>query len=413
MLKHHSIKLLLLFSLLVFAGCKDKEEPAEAPEPDAYFEYNHTGEGMIEFINLSENATSYAWDFGDTQTSSIKNPAHQYTLNGSFTVVLVATNGDKTDQYSSTVVISDFTTDSWEQVENFPGGKRAKAYSFRIGETYYVGYGTEYVDSWTDMWSFDPVAGTWTQKNNGPAIINGGVCFVIGNLAYIGLGESNVSPNVRFWKYDPAADTWAQIANFPGYGNSTITGATAFSYNGFGYVLNGNNTFTIEKEFWKYNPATNSWQQLDDFPGEARHLSSHFLIDDRVYVGCGAKRLGGGNSIFYDDLWEYNFTTAAWTKKADFPGEGRLGAAGFTINGKGYIGLGWRSVTDFYNFETVLYSDVWSYNPATNTWKERTSFPDLSRVYAFVMEFDGYVWIGTGKGQNGSEQNDMWEYKLE
>ncbi len=40
----------------------------------------------------SSNATSWAWDFGDGQTSTSQNPSHTYSAAGTYTVKLVATN---------------------------------------------------------------------------------------------------------------------------------------------------------------------------------------------------------------------------------------------------------------------------------------------------------------------------------
>jgi PKD repeat protein len=44
------------------------------------------------FVNQSQNATSYLWDFGDGQTSTQVNPWHQYTQAGTYTVTLIAMN---------------------------------------------------------------------------------------------------------------------------------------------------------------------------------------------------------------------------------------------------------------------------------------------------------------------------------
>lgn len=44
------------------------------------------------FTNNSTGAVSYLWDFGDGNTSGSVNPVHSYTLSGTFTVTLIATN---------------------------------------------------------------------------------------------------------------------------------------------------------------------------------------------------------------------------------------------------------------------------------------------------------------------------------
>jgi len=44
------------------------------------------------FVNQSQNANSYIWDFGDGSTSTQVNPWHQYTQPGTYTVKLIAMN---------------------------------------------------------------------------------------------------------------------------------------------------------------------------------------------------------------------------------------------------------------------------------------------------------------------------------
>jgi hypothetical protein len=44
------------------------------------------------FVNQSQNANSYLWDFGDGTTSTQFNPWHQYTQAGIYTVSLIAMN---------------------------------------------------------------------------------------------------------------------------------------------------------------------------------------------------------------------------------------------------------------------------------------------------------------------------------
>ncbi|HZV69971.1 MAG TPA: PKD domain-containing protein [Saprospiraceae bacterium] len=60
----------------------------------------------VTFTNLSYDATSYSWDFGDGTTSSEANPVHTYTGSGIFTVVLHGTRGSATVETSKDVTIS-------------------------------------------------------------------------------------------------------------------------------------------------------------------------------------------------------------------------------------------------------------------------------------------------------------------
>jgi hypothetical protein len=77
------------------------------PDPTAMFTYNVTN-NSVSFTDNSQNTTGWSWDFGDTQSSTQQNPTHTYTTNGTYTVILTASNGCGTD--TSTAVISIITT---------------------------------------------------------------------------------------------------------------------------------------------------------------------------------------------------------------------------------------------------------------------------------------------------------------
>ena len=72
----------------------------------ASFSFTQT-DSIVTFINNSQNATSYLWDFGDSTTSNLQDPIHTYSYQGNFTVVLTAfdTCGSVTDtQYVSIIL---------------------------------------------------------------------------------------------------------------------------------------------------------------------------------------------------------------------------------------------------------------------------------------------------------------------
>ncbi len=58
------------------------------------------------FTNTSIGAASYSWDFGDFTNSSAIAPTHAYAVNGTYTVVLTAINGNCTD---TTIFLVDVT----------------------------------------------------------------------------------------------------------------------------------------------------------------------------------------------------------------------------------------------------------------------------------------------------------------
>ncbi|MCK4677187.1 MAG: PKD domain-containing protein [Bacteroidales bacterium] len=57
------------------------------------------------FINLSQNADSYLWNFGDGIMSENENPTHQYTESGEYDVTLIAYNDFTSDTITKTLTV--------------------------------------------------------------------------------------------------------------------------------------------------------------------------------------------------------------------------------------------------------------------------------------------------------------------
>jgi PGF-pre-PGF domain-containing protein len=57
----------------------------------------------VKFIDLSENATGWNWNFGDGNNSTDQNPTHTYFSAGNYTINLTATNGNSTDSKLYTI----------------------------------------------------------------------------------------------------------------------------------------------------------------------------------------------------------------------------------------------------------------------------------------------------------------------
>ncbi len=60
---------------------------------------------QVSFSNMSENAESYFWDFGDGNGSAEENPSHTYAVNGTYTVTLSASIDGLSENYSTEVTL--------------------------------------------------------------------------------------------------------------------------------------------------------------------------------------------------------------------------------------------------------------------------------------------------------------------
>lgn len=108
------------------------------------------------------------------------------------------------------------------------------------------------------------------------------------------------------------------------------------------------------KAFYRFDPATNAWEDMPPFPGAGRDRATSFVISGKAYVG------GGGRSPMLKDFWRYDPIENAWKRVADFP-FGISGAVSVALNGKGYV-LGHN--------ESEGANALYSYDPVANVWKE-------------------------------------------
>ncbi|MDA3820171.1 MAG: T9SS type A sorting domain-containing protein [Candidatus Delongbacteria bacterium] len=77
--------------------------------PVAEFEWEDIGGGTVQFTNLSENADSVEWNFGDNDimpsTSNEENPSFTYATQGDYIVTLTVFNECGSDQVTNTVEV--------------------------------------------------------------------------------------------------------------------------------------------------------------------------------------------------------------------------------------------------------------------------------------------------------------------
>ncbi len=87
----------LIISVIFLSSCSNDSSPTNPDGLSVSFTMDKTtaiiGE-VITFTNTSQNATSFAWDFGDGNSSTEENPTHSYSSTGTFTITLTA-NGEE------------------------------------------------------------------------------------------------------------------------------------------------------------------------------------------------------------------------------------------------------------------------------------------------------------------------------
>jgi N-acetylneuraminic acid mutarotase len=137
-----------------------------------------------------------------------------------------------------------------------------------------------------------------------------------------------------------------------------------------------------------------TWIQKADFGGIGRADAAGFAINGKGYIGTGGE--------FYNDLWEYDPTSDIWSQKANLPGAGRDDAFSFSISNKGYLGTGQTG-------NNSLTDDVWEYDPQTNSWSQISDFGGGKRQGAYAFSLQGKGYVGSGSTFSAIKK-DLWEY---
>lgn len=241
---------------------------------------------------------------------------------------------------------------------------------------------------------------SWTQKSSLPSIGRGtAVAFSIGTKGYIGAGyNANVSPRALydFWEYDPSTDSWMQIADFPGGGRSAATG---FSLNGKGYLATGQDSGNVKhRDLWQYDPQANNWIHKADLPSAARerNCAVTFVIGSKAYLLCGYD----STYNILDDCWEYDPATDYWLQKASMPVARSSGFA-FSIGNYGYAGAGYL---------TGPLTDFWQFDPVANTWTQKANAGTMGRHDVVAFSLHGHGFLASGFDIISVPHNDVLEY---
>ncbi|SHG76769.1 Kelch repeat-containing protein [Flagellimonas flava] len=303
------------------------------------------------------------------------------------------------DQY--TITSDDFTYLPWRQMKDFEQGRRWHGLTVVINDKIYIGLGYVPDSNLADLWEYDPKTDSWKQmadfigtERTDP------FSFVIDGHLYIGAGDDGVStegPN-DFYRFDPNTNTWTQLDDFPGNPNQMREVAATFTINGKGYVYGGRQGIPntpIYNDLWEYDPKLDTWKEKNGFETAGRTGAVGFSLNSKGYIGLGYKV-----DLLLNDLWEYNPIDDTWIEKTSLPeGMERYGARSFTIDNKAYVGMG--------NHKT----DFWEFNPEGNgTWKKKSDFPDEARFWPFAAQVNGKAYIGFGRDDSLSYLKDIWEY---
>ena len=302
----------------------------------------------------------------------------------------------------------------WTQRTNFPGTARAKSVSFTINnKVYVIGGVTNASVVLRDVWEYDIASDTWTQKPLFPGPERyGASSFVINGKGYIATGGNDNGYLDDLWQYDPVSGMWSQRTGLPvgsAQHENQRREAYAFAINGKGYLgggdgfvfgPNGTSNYAFF-DLWEYNPLSNSWTTKADIPDFlGRNMSIGVAINNKGYVGLGCDVWQSSNRTSF---WEYDPLSNAWTAMSDFPTNFTTDASAFVVDSTLYIAGGLNITT------IVLSPQLVAFHPSSNNWTVLPSFSGGAIAGQVVSSESGRIFMGTGYNSAIVARNDWWE----
>ncbi len=298
---------------------------------------------------------------------------------------------------------------SWEQKAGFPDGVRASSTVAVVGNKAYIFFGKKAINSQykNDCWEYDATNNSWCEKTACPGQERVKAISVEYNgKIYTGLGYngkglySNENYLKDFWEYNPETDEWKEKAPAPFLGTDACV---AFVYKDEIYVGMGFHGIVFGYEFWKYNLLNNVWIKLNNFPGQARSGGILCANDYHIFFGTGYLTSNAS------DWWEYFPESDKWRKRKSIPDKGRVNGTALCVQNRFFISTGRYFKGNLTGGH--LKSDIMEYDPTRNGWYDCGNIPGAARENAITFTIDGKGFIGLGESDN-TLFNDLLCFKL-
>jgi N-acetylneuraminic acid mutarotase len=188
---------------------------------------------------------------------------------------------------------------------------------------------------------------------------------------------------------------WTRRLDLPVF----LRGAVAFQIQNTAYVCTGSHSKdpnssqnSAQKSVWAYDGKV--WTQKANFAGEARFSAVGFSSGNLGYLAAGTN-----GSQRFNDFWSYDPSADRWTRLEDVPFSPRSGAVGFALGSDLYVGLG---------NDGSLKKDFWRYS--AGTWQIAPEFGGMALEFASAWSIGSSAYVALGKSPNGAS-SQFWRFQ--
>ena len=184
-----------------------------------------------------------------------------------------------------------------------------------------------------------------------------------------------------------------------------------------GYVLHRGKMWIVggdcnqghyQKDVWSSADGVNWTCVNDSVPWAPRVLHYTVAFRDKIWgiAGQTIPRFGGGEEVFYDDVW-CTEDGAKWTRVAEhspWPQRAMIGHSA-VFNERLWL-LGGGTYDTVQRPRRLFYNDVWSTADGINWECHAEAAPWAPRQYHDVAVWDNKLWVM--EGWNQENRNDVW-----
>jgi len=217
--------------------------------------------------------------------------------------------------------------------------------------------------------------------------------FVVNGEAYIFAGRDSMRTIYNdLWRYNPETDSWTSLGETPLSPRVNATACTKGDKVYIGLGFNGN--FFIKdsylRDWWCYDPGTNEWTRLADYPNANTDCATAFVSANELYVGYGY------SAGYVRDMFRYSISTDTWdsidvhVSYHGYPTRS-FGGTGCTCQNRHFMGSGYYGAS----------LDWWAEFVDGTHWEKRTAIPGKTRTLAASAATDNYVYVTGGMHYGG------------
>ncbi|MBV9483647.1 MAG: hypothetical protein JO249_23275 [Acidobacteria bacterium] len=210
------------------------------------------------------------------------------------------------------------------------------------------------------------------------------------------------------YEYDPASDHWtkkkpmALPSHHVAFANYQ---EKIYAFGGFVLPETGPPAWVPINNAWEYDPASDDWKALAAMPSK-RGSALAAAVNDKIYIIGGATTIPGSNQtavhparpqMSLATVEEYDPATNTWRQRSPMPTARNHAAIG-VVNGKIYV-IGGRVGAAFIGLASDI-SVVEEYDPARDQWSAPRARMPTARSAIAAGVYGGRIYVAGGEYQD-------------